>query len=164
VAIENISMIDSDSLLVRYWIEDSERNEIEIPYSIQDSLLIGEVLIDTVFFDTRFLRGENTLWVEVNPLNPETGLTHQPEQTRFNNILRIPFVVTTDEENPILDVTFDGIHIINGEVVSPNPEVLIALKDENPFLIMERKYALGRSQSAESRNGFDPSAGADAVQ
>jgi hypothetical protein len=137
IAVENISMIDSDSLLVRYWIEDSERNEIEIPYSIQDSLLVGEVLIDTVFFDTRFLRGENTLWVEVNPLNPETGMTHQPEQTRFNNILRIPFVVTGDEENPILDVTFDGIHIINGEVVSPNPEVLIALKDENPFLIMD---------------------------
>lgn len=137
VAIENISMINSDSLLVRYWIEDSERNEIEIPYSIQDSLLIGEVLIDTVFFDTRFLQGENTLWVEVNPLDDETGLTHQPEQTRFNNILRIPFNVTRDEENPILDVTFDGIHIINGEVVSPNPEVLIALKDENPFLLMD---------------------------
>jgi len=137
VAIENISMIDSDSLLVRYWIEDSERNEIEIPYAIQDSLLVGEFLIDTVSFDTRFLVGENTLWVEVNPLNPETGMSHQPEQVRFNNILRIPFVVTSDEENPILDVTFDGIHIINGEVVSPNPEVLIALKDENPFLIMD---------------------------
>lgn len=137
VAIENVSMIDSDSLLVRYWIEDSERNEIEIPYAIQDSLLVGEFLIDTVSFDTRFLVGENTLWVEVNPLNPETGMSHQPEQVRFNNILRIPFVVTSDEENPILDVTFDGIHIINGEVVSPNPEVLIALKDENPFLIMD---------------------------
>ncbi|HKL40759.1 MAG TPA: hypothetical protein VJ894_08770, partial [Cryomorphaceae bacterium] len=137
VAIENISMIDSDSLLVRYWIEDSERNEIEIPYAIQDSLLVGEALIDTVTFDTRFLNGENTLWVEVNPINPETGMTHQPEQTRFNNILRVPFVVTKDEENPILDVTFDGIHIINGEVVSPNPEVLIALKDENPYLIMD---------------------------
>jgi len=137
VAIENISMTNSDSLLIRYWVEDSDRNEIEIPYPIRDSLLIGEVLIDTVFFDTRFLQGENTLWVEVNPLDAETGMTHQPEQTRFNNILRIPFVVTSDEENPILDVTFDGIHIINGEVVSPNPEVLIALKDENPFLIMD---------------------------
>lgn len=137
VAIENISMIDSDSLLIRYWIEDADRNEIEIPYSLQDSLLVGEVLIDSVFFDTRFLQGENTLWVEINPLDTETGTTHQPEQTRFNNILRIPFVVTRDEENPILDVTFDGIHIINGEVVSPNPEVLIALKDENPFLIMD---------------------------
>jgi hypothetical protein len=137
VAIENVSMTNSDSLLIRYWVEDSERNEIEIPYSLQDSLLIGEVLIDTVFFDTRFLQGENTLWVEVNPLDTETGMTHQSEQTRFNNILRIPFTVTSDEENPILDVTFDGIHIINGEVVSPNPEVLIALKDENPFLIMD---------------------------
>ena len=34
-------------------------------------------------------------------------------------------------------MTFDGIHIINGEIVSPRPEILIALKDENPFLMMD---------------------------
>jgi hypothetical protein len=137
VAVQNISSVDADSVLVRYWIEDNDRNEIEIPYDRQAPLLIGETLIDTVFFDTRFLRGENTLWVEVNPVDPETGISDQPEQTRFNNILRIPFEVSSDEENPILDVTFDGIHIINGEIVSPTPEVLIALKDENPFLLMD---------------------------
>lgn len=137
VAIQNISMVDADSILVRYWIEDSERNEIEIPYKRQDSLLIGETLIDTIEFDTRFLTGQNTLWVEINPEDPETGIADQPEQVRFNNLLRIPFSIKEDDENPILDVTFDGIHIINGEVVSPNPEILIALKDENPFLLMD---------------------------
>ena len=137
VAIQNISMVDADSVLVRYWIEDTERNEIEIPYDRQDSLVTGGTIIDTVFFDTRFLSGQNTLWVEVNPVDPETDAPDQPEQVRFNNVLRIPFTITEDDENPILDVTFDGIHIINGEVVSPNPEVLIALKDENPFLLMD---------------------------
>ncbi len=137
VAIQNLSQVDADSVLVDYWIEDSNRNRIDIAYPRQDSLLIGETLVDTVYFDTQFLSGENTLWVEVNPVNPETGETDQPEQVRFNNILRIPFTISVDDENPILDVTFDGIHIINGEVVSPNPEILIALKDENPFLIMD---------------------------
>src|SRR5690606_28804908 len=119
-----------------YWIEDGDRNRIEIPYPRQDSLRKGEILIDTVYFDTRNLRGNNTLWVEVNPRSQD-GIYDQPEQSHFNNILQIPFSVSRDNQNPLLDVTFDGIHIINGEIVSPNPEVLIVLKDENPFLIMD---------------------------
>lgn len=137
VAIDNISEVDADSLLVAYWIEDSNRNRIDIPYDRQDSLLVGESLRDTVYFDTRFLEGSNVLWVEVNPISPIDDLPDQPEQVRFNNFLKLPFEVSVDQENPILDITFDGIHIINGEIVSPNPEILIALKDENPFLIMD---------------------------
>jgi len=137
VAIDNISKVDADSLLVDYWIEDADRNRIDLAYDRQDSLKVGESLRDTVYFDTRFLEGENKLWVEVNPIDPVEGIPDQPEQVRFNNFLQIPFEVSVDEENPILDVTFDGIHIINGEIVSPNPEILIALKDENPFLIMD---------------------------
>ncbi|NEN24935.1 hypothetical protein G3O08_15650 [Cryomorpha ignava] len=136
VAIANVSDHDMDSLLVNYWIEDGDRNQVEIPYPRQDSLRKGEVLIDTVYFDTRNLTGNNTLWVEVNPRG-DSGLYDQPEQSHFNNLLQIPFSVSRDNQNPLLDVTFDGIHIINGEIVSPSPEVLIVLKDENPFLIMD---------------------------
>lgn len=136
VAIANVSDYHMDSLLVKYWIEDADRNLIDIPYPRQDSLRSGEILIDTVYFDTRYLSGQNTLWVEVNPRN-ESGFYDQPEQTHFNNILQIPFSVSRDNQNPLLDVTFDGIHIINGEIVSPNPEILISLKDENPYLIMD---------------------------
>lgn len=136
VAIANVSDMHMDSLLVHYWIEDQDRNRIEIPYPRQDSLRASEVLRDTVNFNTRNLSGENILWVEVNP-RVESGLYDQREQTHFNNILQIPFSVSRDNQNPMLDVTFDGIHIINGEIVSPSPEIFIALKDENPFLIMD---------------------------
>ncbi len=137
VAITNVSDLDMDSLLVHYWIEDGDRNRIDIPYPRQDSLQAGEVLIDSVYFDTRNLVGENTLWMEVNPRNQNGNGYDQPEQSHFNNILQFPFSVSRDNQNPLLDVTFDGIHIINGEIVAPNPEILIVLKDENPFLIMD---------------------------
>lgn len=136
VAIANVSDVDMDSLLVNYWIEDGDRNRIDLEYPRQDSLRAGQVLIDTVHFDTRFLSGKNTLWVEVNPRQENSIVYDQPEQTHFNNVLQIPFDVSRDNENPLLDVTFDGIHIINGEIVSPRPKILIALKDENPFLLM----------------------------
>lgn len=136
VAIENISEIDMDSLLVHYWIEDEARNRIEISYPRQDSLRAGEVLRDTVYFDTRQLSGRNVLWVEVNP-RAGSGSYDQPEQAHFNNLLQVSFDVEGDSENPLLDVTFDGIHIINGEIVSPRPEIMVSLKDENPFLLMD---------------------------
>jgi len=136
VAIRNISEVDMDSLLVHYWIEDENRERIDISYPRQAPLNAGAILIDTVEFDTRYLSGRNVLWVEVNPKD-ENGVSDQLEQNHFNNLLQIPFDVTLDTENPLLDVTFDGIHIINGEIVSPQPEVVITLKDENPFLIMD---------------------------
>jgi hypothetical protein len=137
VAITNVSDVDMDSLLVYYWIEDEDRNRIDLEYPRQDSLKAGESLIDTIYFETQNLRGRNTLWVEVNPRIDEAGTLDQPEQTHFNNFLQVPFEIKLDSENPLLDVTFDGIHIINGEIVSPRPQILIALKDENPFLLMD---------------------------
>lgn len=54
----------------------------------------------------------------------------------FNNLLQRPFYVDEDDINPVLDVTFDGNHILNGDIVSAKPEILITLKDDNPFLVM----------------------------
>ena len=44
--------------------------------------------------------------------------------------------MNTDKINPLLDVTFDGTHILNGDIVSAKPLVLITLKDENKFLAL----------------------------
>ncbi len=42
--------------------------------------------------------------------------------------------VTADEVNPILDITFDGVHILNGDIVSPNPQINILMKDHEATL------------------------------
>jgi len=171
VGIVNLSEIDMDSLLVKYWIEDASRNIIPLEYPRQDSLRAGQVLRDTVYFDTRNLTGANAIWVEVNPINPATGIYDQPEQTRFNNLMRVPFSVGRDNTNPILDVTFDGIHILNGEVISPTPQILIALKDENPYLIMDEqadtslfKIFIASPGSDYVRYFFNPSSGSEMIE
>jgi hypothetical protein len=137
VDIKNISNKDMDSLLVKYWVQDQNMNKVEIPYPRQDSLRVGQILRDTISFSTQGMSGLRNLWIEVNPyLNGSTVVKDQPEQFHFNNIARIPFTVNRDEINPILDVTFDGVHILNGDIVSPKSQIVITLKDENPFLIM----------------------------
>jgi len=140
VDIKNISDLPMDSLLVHYWITDKDQVRYSINYQRQDSLRVGGVLRDTVRFSSNGLAGINTLWMEVNPyvkgMNNE--FKDQPEQAHFNNLLQIPFHLNKDEINPILDVTFDGDHILNGDIVNPKAEIVISLKDENPFLVMDK--------------------------
>lgn len=47
-----------------------------------------------------------------------------------------PFTVGADRINPLMDVTFDGVHILDGDIVSGKPTILISLKDENQFLAL----------------------------
>jgi flagellar hook assembly protein FlgD len=75
--------------------------------------------------------------MEVNPyVNGSLYQTDQPEQAHFNNLIQLPFSVTNDNVHPILDVTFNGRHILNNDLVSPQSEIVISLKDDNPFLLM----------------------------
>jgi hypothetical protein len=75
----------------------------------------------------------NQLWVEINPLGDTNT---QPEYVHFNNVIMTQFTVSTDRINPLLDVTFDGVHILDGDIVSGKPTILVTLKDENQFLAL----------------------------
>lgn len=134
--IRNIDDIDMDSLLVSYYVSDANNNVYPIPYSRQAPLLVGETLRDTISIETKNLRGENVIWMEVNPFD-NAGIKDQAELYHFNNLLQIPIHFNEDNINPILDVTFDGRHILNGDIVNPKSEIIISLKDENEFLIMD---------------------------
>jgi hypothetical protein len=53
------------------------------------------------------------------------------KQINWNNTISIIFA-----KFQFLDVTFDGLHILNRDIVNPKSEILITLKDDNPYLIM----------------------------
>jgi len=129
-AIHNISDYDMDSLLVHYWIIDVNRMVHPVYYHRYDKHLSGDTLIDTVAFSTTGLPGLNSLWIEANPSND------QPEQYHYNNIGEVNFFVDADRINPLLDVTFDGVHIMDNDIVSAKPLIEIRLKDENKFLLL----------------------------
>ena len=137
VDVKNVFTISMDSLLINYWIEDADHIKHKIPFSRRKPLSVNETIRDTIEFSTEGFVGINSLWMEVNPyVNGSVYITDQPEQEHFNNLLQVPFFVRGDNINPILDVTFNGRHILNGDIVSPSSEILISLKDENPFLLM----------------------------
>lgn len=129
----NISEFGLDSLLVKFSVEREDRSVLFL-----DTLRAGMLPAGgRVEFEYRFntlgqhLEGNVNLVVEINPYND------QPEVHKFNNLYVQPFFVVVDRINPIMDVTFDGKHIMNGDIVSPNPEILIEVNDENPFMALE---------------------------
>jgi hypothetical protein len=133
--IENIGVKNfDDSLVVTYWIEDNNRNQSPLPQKMKSKPFVpNQVFIDTVKINSFQLAGNNALWIYINP---NTNSKYQKEQTQFNNIGRYSFKVNKDVTNPLLDVTFDGIRILNGDIVSAKPNILVTLKDENRFLAL----------------------------
>lgn len=131
VAVENVTPIDMDSLLVRFIIKDASNNITIIykrfgPLPAKQSMNIS---FDYTFSGFNFF-GLNYVTVEVNPDED------QPEQFHFNNFAEFTLFVDKDKINPLFDVTFDGRHITDGEYVSANPEILFRLKDENKYLAL----------------------------
>lgn len=137
MATENISSANMDSLLIQYKIFNSSGEEIQSIFKRKAPHPAGDILTDTLTKNTLGMSGAYMLQMEVNPVNPETGTYDQAEQYHFNNLAQIRFIVKQDELNPLLDVTFDGVHIMNNELISAKPEIMIKLKDENPFLALD---------------------------
>ncbi len=131
VAFKNISNVKFDSLMkisLRIRTNNNFDSIITIPKG--KILFAGDTLKASYTIPSEKYIGNNTLIVEFNP-NYD-----QQEQTLFNNILYKNFFVKNDAFNPLLDVTFDGVHILNRDIVSARPDILIKLKDESKFLAL----------------------------
>lgn len=149
VAFKNISPVAFDSL-IRTKLSVTDRNnvrhDIEIPK--RKALVAGDTLIVHYKLNTAEYPGENTLLLDFNPDND------QPEQYHFNNVMFKEFYVSEDKYNPLLDVTFDGIHILNKDIVSAKPAILIKLKDESRFLELKDRSLLTVKLKYPGDNGI----------
>lgn len=132
VAFKNVSRYNFDSLTVKLSIRDRNNVEHIIPVPKVKPLVTGDTAKVNVSLDTRSFTGNNLAFLEFNP----EGSFHQPEQYQFNNFVPKNFYVRGDTTNPYLDVTFDGVHILNRDVVSSQPDILMKLTDDAKYLLL----------------------------
>lgn len=135
VAFKNVSDMPFDSVKVKMVVTDKNnvpniipilrRRPIPVNGSPNDTLIVGSAINSANF------TGSNLIYLEVNPDND------QPEQHHFNNFVYHNFYVKPDSLNPVLDVTFDGVHILNRDIVSSRPDIIIKLKDEARWMILD---------------------------
>nr|MDQ3395627.1 transporter [Bacteroidota bacterium] len=127
----NISEKDfADSIVVRYTVFNRTRRSSEVKFLKLPAIKALQSHDFTVPINTSNGFGINDVNVFVNP-------QLQPEQYYNNNIIDLPqfFEIHQDNTNQVLDVAFDGMYIMDGDIVSPNPIISIKVKDENKFIL-----------------------------
>lgn len=165
MAFKNVSeAVFSDSIKVKAVITDKNNVTHVLPTWQQRPLSLSPDTLNITYpIDTRQLVGNNSMYIEVNPD------ADQPEQYHFNNFFYKTFYVRPDTLNPLLDVTFDNIHILNHDIVSAKPDIMIKLKDESKWYILDDNKSL-KVQVRKLPTGSDPgwlrdySFGADTLQ
>lgn len=131
IAFKNVTPYAFDSLRVKLVLTDANNVPHVLPIGKFRPLAANDSLHITYELDTRNFEGLNNLFIDVNPDND------QPEQFHFNNFAFKNLFVRGDSLNPLLDVTFDNVHILNNDVVSPTPEIMIKLKDESKWGLLD---------------------------
>ncbi len=125
----NLSQIISGPFNINYKITKSDNTQITGLIKNIASLDANQNTSADFKYPTVGLAGSNILQVSLEFPNNKDKLA-------FNNQISFPFVVLTDKKDPLVDVFFDGRRIINGEIISPKPEILISVTDDNKFLLL----------------------------
>jgi hypothetical protein len=131
IAFKNISRVDFDSVKVKVTVTDKDNFENKIFEGRRKPLLVNDTLKFNVPIDTKGLSGHNSIFVNFNPDYD------QAEQHLFNNYAFRELYVRPDSLHPLMDVTFDGVHILNKDIVAAKPQVVIKLKDEAKWMLLD---------------------------
>jgi hypothetical protein len=128
IRFKNISGVDMKPLMVVTRIVDIRNN-----FKFADTLMLPKVpALGSVLIEDRIptsnMEGQNILLLTANPDFA------QPEVTLSNNYIKLPFTVFADMSNPVLEVTFNGHRLKDGELVSHHPDIRVTVTDENQKL------------------------------
>ncbi|GAA3925471.1 C25 family cysteine peptidase [Hymenobacter algoricola] len=89
--------------------------------------------------DVRDLTGDISLQVD---MNMDKSGVRLPELFYFNNVLTLPaFRLENTNLPPVLDVVFDGEHILNGDIVRPMPLITVLMTDDNRLRPIKKEAA-----------------------
>ena len=118
-----------DSIQVDWKITNITSKKVEEFSKKFPPLKAGESFDFALEFNSIGKAGENSLEIFANP-------RIQREQTFRNNQVDMGsyFVVEGDNSSALLDVNFDGIYIMDGDIVSPNVLITALLKNEQTLL------------------------------
>jgi hypothetical protein len=130
IAFKNVSKLNFDSMLVKVYLIDKNNVTHTVLATKYKPIVVGDTILINAIIDTKDYPGNNIVQVEVNPEY------NQPEYYHFNNVLFHDLYVVPDATRPLLDVTFDGVHILNNDIVSARPHIQIKIKDESKYLLL----------------------------
>ncbi len=130
IPLKNIGSVDVDSVDVKITLTDQDNVSTTIEETLT-TLNVGEKDYIEYSVSTNDLNGEYIITIEANTRRSPMECFY------FNNFGLRSFIIRNDLRNPLLDVSFDGRRILNGDIVSAEPVIRIITKDENRFLLLD---------------------------
>ncbi|WP_170827511.1 C25 family cysteine peptidase [Roseivirga sp. 4D4] len=148
----NISEYDfQDNLNIRYTLTNQTSNEETTETAQIPPVAAGQTVAFDLPITTAGRIGLNDLEVVIN-------LGDEIEQFTNNNVIRLEsfFNVIRDEVSPSMDVTFDGVYIVDGDVISPTPLIEIELRDNNNFIFKTDTLGVEMTLTEICESGCEP--------
>lgn len=131
LGIQNIGAINYDSNFVNVRIVNDLR-QIKYQQNIATApLLTNQGNLLKFKLPTLGLSGNNQLQFTLNYDKKVQEVLYN------NNFITSNFTVKNDKSNPYLDVTFDGVKIMNGDIVSASPTIQVSSLDNNKFILQK---------------------------
>lgn len=122
--VENITRYAADSVPILLRLTDAGNVSTEL-WTMLPSIPGHSVVPVSFSRSTIDLAGDYQVLMQVNPGRAV------PELDLSNNTGLLRMHVREDDLNPILEVTFDGFRILDGDLVSSRPDILATLTDDN---------------------------------
>ncbi|MGQ9642523.1 MAG: T9SS type A sorting domain-containing protein, partial [Ignavibacterium sp.] len=119
--IKNVGLSDADSVSVSVYLNNSDSTFSSFNFPIPSD---SSKSVDYPF-NTSSIILDNSFRFVIKP--------NENELFSFNNQIEKPFFVSRDSISPRFHITFDGREILDGDIISSEPVVLISLEDNSPL-------------------------------
>lgn len=119
--VNNLGYIPLDSLKIDFYLNEGDTVYFTRYISLEpDSFTIIQEPLETskIIFQT------NIKAVATSPIQ---------EYYTYNNLIENQFFVARDSIKPIFSISFDGKEIIDGDIISSEPTIIITLEDNSPL-------------------------------
>lgn len=127
---QNIGSTASDTFQVACYLDDAK-----LPFYSNTSIIKADSsIILNSMLETAKIGDQHKIKVELKPNESETF--------SFNNFIEKKFFIKFDTLRPTLKVLIDGREIIDGDIVSKEPEIEVSLKDNSPLPINKNNFSI----------------------
>lgn len=127
---QNLGATVSDTFNVMCYLDDAK-----LPFYINKSVIKADSSITlSSLLETSKIGEQHKIKVELVPNESETF--------SFNNFVEKKFFINYDTLRPTLKVLIDGREIIDGDIVSKEPEIEVSLKDNSPLPINKNNFSI----------------------
>jgi len=135
VEVRNVGYDRADSVKVDFYLNNSDTAF----YSSYVNIEADSSVVLTKSIETSILTRDRFHSVEAN------GVSKSPEMYTFNNLAADSFFVSRDSTRPEFNITFDGREIIDGDLISSRPTVVITMDDNSPLPLQKEYFTIEHS-------------------